>query len=139
MTTENSVARDVAEAEFDKFVEEMDLDVDESRMDSEDLTSFGKQKNRIICAIERGHMVINENGEAVYTPHHRDTKHREAITFRERTGASLMAQDGKKKNYDVAKTYAIMGDMCKVHPNIFAGMKGTDIKTCEAIYALLMD
>jgi hypothetical protein len=138
-TTENQVSRDVAEVEFDRFAEEMDLDVDESRMDAEDRTAFDKQKNRIICAIERGHLVINEDGEAVYTPHHRKTKQREAITFHERSGASLMAQDGKKKNQEVGKTYAIMGDMCKVHPSVFANMYGTDIKTCEAIYALLMD
>ena len=50
-----------------------------------------------------------------------------------------MAMDGKKKGHDVKKTYAVMADMCKVHPNVFAGLAGSDIKVCEAIFALLMD
>ena len=133
------VAKEVAENEFDRFVESMDLDVDTSGMDAEDLTAFNKQKGRIIRAVQSGSLIFNDDGEAVYTPQHKNTKHKEPITFHERTGASLMAMDGKKKNHDVAKTYAVMADMCKVHPSTFAGMVGTDVKVCEALFALLMD
>lgn len=140
MSTDNPVAREVAESEFDRFAEEMDIDTDvDGFTDDEDRTAFNKQRGRIIRAIERGHLVINDEGEAVYTPFHARSKYREAITFHERTGASLMAMDGKKKGHDVAKTYAIMGDMAKLPPATFAGLAGPDIKACEAIYALLMD
>lgn len=135
----DKVAKEVAEQEFERFVEEMDLDLDTSQMDAEDLTAFNKQKSRIIRAIERGHLVINENGEAEYTPSNGRSKHQETIVFHERTGASLMAMDSKKKNHDVAKTYAVMADMCKVHQSVFAGLVGTDVKICEALFALLMD
>lgn len=136
---ENPVALEVAEAEFDRFADEMDLDLDTSQMDAEDLAQFGKQKRRILRAIERGNLVISEKGEAVYTPCNARSKSSDPVTFHERTGASLMAMDGKKKNYDVAKTYAVMAEMCKVHPNVFAGLAGSDVKICEAIFALLMD
>lgn len=136
---ENKVATEMAEQEFDRFVECMDLDVDTSGMDSEDLTAFNKQKGRIVKQIERGALVINDNGEAVYTPQNKRSEHSDAITFHERTGASLMAMDGKKKGHDVAKTYAVLADMCNVHPNVFAGLVGTDVKVCEALFALLMD
>lgn len=135
----NVVDAETADAEFARFEDEMDLDLDTSAMDAEDLTAFTKQKKRIIKAVRRGNLVFNENGEAIYTPQHKRTRHKDAITFNERTGASLIAQDGKKKNHDVAKTYAIMAEMCKVHPNIFAGMVGEDVKVCEALFALLMD
>lgn len=135
----NKVDKETAAVEFDRFTEAMDLDLDTSEMDAEDLTAFNKQKRKIVTAIERGALVINEEGEAVYTPSNKRSKHTDAITFHERTGASLMAMDGKKKNHDVAKTYAMMGDMCKLPPKTFAGLVGTDVKVCEAIYALLMD
>ena len=135
----NPIAKEVAEQDFDRFVEEMDLDLDTSEMDAEDLTAFNKQKSRVIRAIERGHLIINDKGEAEYTPFKDRSKHKDAIVFHERTGASLMAMDGKKKNHDVAKTYAVMADMCKVHQNVFAGLVGSDVKTCEALFALLMD
>lgn len=134
-----AIAKDVALVEFDRFIEEMDIDADTSTMDAEDTTQFNKQKNRIIRAIENGHLVINEDGEAIYTPHHRNSKHKEPITFHERTGASLMAMDSQKQSKMVARTYAVMADMCKVPASTFAGLAGSDIKVCEALFALLMD
>ena len=133
----DKVALEVAENEFNRFTDNMDLDVDERFMDEEDLTAFNKQKRRIITAICNGSLVINENGEAVYTP--QKSGDIEPLVFHERTGASVMAMDNKKKNHDVAKTYAVMGDITGVHQNTFAKMKGIDIKICEAIFALLMD
>lgn len=133
------VAVEVAEQEFERFVEAMDLDLNTSDMDADDLAGFNKQKRRIIRAITRGHLVFNENGEAVYTPKHPRTSHKDPITFHERTGASIMAMDGKKKGHDAAKMYSILAEMCKVHPKTFAGMVGEDVKVCEALFALLMD
>lgn len=133
------IALEVAEQEFERFADSMDLDLNTSKMDAEDLGTFTKTKDRMLRAMQRGALVINDNGEAVYTPQRPGSKHKDAITFHERTGASLMAMDGKKKGHDVAKTYAILADMCRVHPNVFAGLAGQDIKVCEGLFALLMD
>lgn len=140
-TTENKfkINRETALLEFDRFSESMDLDLDADQMDAEDLTQFNKQKSKVVRAIEKGCLVINDNGEAVYTPQNKKSRYDQPITFHERTGASLMAMDGKKKNYDVAKTYAVMGDMCKLPPKVFAGLMGIDVKICEALFAFLMD
>lgn len=135
----NIVDKETAEKEFDRFAEAMDLDLDTAGMGTEDLTALNRQKKKIVTAIKRGALLFNEDGEAIYTPQHERSRHKDPITFHERTGASLMAMDGKKKNYDVAKTYAVMADMCKVPASVFAGLVGVDIKTCEALFALLMD
>lgn len=131
----NKISKDMAEIEFQRFVDSMDLDIDETTMNDEDKDSFLIQKRKLISAIEKGYLVINENGEAVYTPQKSDVG---SLTFHERTGASILAMDGKKKNQDIAKMYAVMADMCKVSAKTFANLKGVDIKTCEAIFALLM-
>jgi hypothetical protein len=136
---EPKVNIDMANAEFNRFTEAMDLDLDTDDMDEEDLTQFTKQKKKIINALMDGSLIINNNGEAVYTPRNPKSKREEPITFNERSGVSVMAMDGKKKNYDVRKTYAIMAEMCKVHQSVFANLVGIDIKTCEAIFSLLMD
>ena len=133
------VAKEVAESEFDRFVERMDLDVDTSIMDEEDVTAFNRQKSRIIKAMMAGTLVINENGEAAYVPQHERSKYKELITFREHSGASVMATDNKKKNQNVAATFAMMADMTGLHPGTFAGLVGSDIKICMAIFTLLMD
>lgn len=136
---EQKVGRDVAVQEFERFAEAMDLDFDESIMDDDDISNFIKTKNRVLRAIQYGDLVINEGGEAVYTPTNAKSKITEPITFHERTGAAVMAMDGKKKGHDVAKTYAVMADMCRVPPKVFAGLVGIDGKVCEAVFTLLMD
>jgi len=131
------VATEVAEQEFERFLESMDILIDPTKLDAEDLTAFNKQKQKIVWSIERGYLIINEEGEPVYTPW--KTENIDAITFHERTGASLMAIDGKKKGHDVAKTYAMMADLTGTHPSVFAKLRGMDIKVCESLFNLLMD
>lgn len=133
------IVKEMAEAEFDRFIECMDLYFDTAEMDADDLTGFNKNKSRLVRAIQNASLVINDNGEAVFTPKNPKSKHQEPIVFHERSGVSLSAMDGKRKNHDVAKTYAVMGEMCKVHPKVFAGLVGNDIKVCESLFILLMD
>lgn len=132
------VAQEVAEQEFERFADAMALDVDESFMDEEDRKGFRAQKRRFVKAVQDGSLVINDDGEAVYTPQNAKSKYKEPIIFHERTGATLRATDGKKKNHDAERTYAMIADMCKIPASAFAGMVGADIKTCEAIFILLM-
>lgn len=133
----DKVAIEVAEKEFERFVDSADLDVDTAHMDADDQAGFEKTKRRLLRAICDGSLIINEKDEPVYTP--KNTDDVEPITFHERTGASIMAMDGKKKNHNVAQMYAIMGEMTKRHPNTFAKLVGIDIKICESIFMLLMD
>lgn len=133
------IGLEVAESEFDRWVEAMDLDLDQATMDTADLASFSKQRRRLIRAMMKGALVIREDGLAVYTPYNKNSKSNEPLIFNERTGASLMAMDSRKSGHDAARTYAILGDLCKVHPSIFANLAGEDIKVCEALFAFLMD
>jgi len=133
------VSKEVAVDEFERFLEAMDIDGDVEYMDDEDSANFRKAKGRIIRAIVAGSVMINEEGEAVFTAQNEKSRLETPLTFHERTGASLMASDGKKQNQQVAKTYAMMADMCKTSPKTFANLVGSDIKICEALFALLMD
>lgn len=129
------VGTEVCEAEFQKFVEAMDLDVDPKGMDEEDKESFVSCKRIMMRAMEDGSLVVNENGECVYTPKKGKT---DPITFYEPTGASYMAMDSKKKGHDVSKTYATMADI--THQDIirFSKMANRDIKVCSAIVQLFL-
>ena len=133
------ITQELAEQEFNRFVEAMDLDLDPSDMDAEDLAGFLKTKKRLIKAVMAGSLVFNDDGEAVYTPVNPKSKYQDPITFHERTGTSIMAMDGKKKGHDVAKMYAVMADLTRLPAVTFSGLVGVDIKVCESILLLLMD
>lgn len=136
---ELKVSIEVAESELDRFAEAMDLDLDVSEMDADDLNSYTKTKRLLLRQMCAGNLIINENGEAEYTPWRPESKHKEAIVFHERSGASVLGMDGRKKGHDIAKGYAAMAEMTRLHSSVFANLRGTDIKVCEAIFALLMD
>lgn len=133
---ESKVALEVAEQEFSRFVELMDLDVETSGMDEEDRKSFEQQKHRILVAIQAGALIINEAGEPVYTPQR--SSGTGPITFYEPTGASLMAMDRRKKGEDVSKLYAIMSDITKTHVSTFAKMRIADLKVCQAVLTFFL-
>lgn len=133
MAREIKVAREQAEAEFDEWLEQMDIVLGDDIEDNRD-------KERVIKSIMYGDLTFNDEGEAVYTPWRKLSKHREPITFRERTGADLMAADGRngKAKGLVHQTYAMMGSLCGVEASTFSRLSGSDIKNCEAIFSLLM-
>lgn len=134
------VDKETANQFFENWAIDMDIDIDKSKMDDEDIAGFENAKMKVINAIMRGHLVFNEDGEAVYTPYRKKSKKcGEAITFYERTGETLLAQDGKKKNAEVKKTYAVMAQMTKGHPSDFVNMAGADLGVCMALFMLLMD
>lgn len=129
---ENKIDRETAEREFDRFMDAMDLDTDSSAWDEDDRKSFDQQKDRIVRAIQNGSLVVNDDGEPVYTTG------AETLTFHEPKGSALMAMDRRKKGEDVGKFYATMADITGTNAKTFALMKNRDLKVCMAITALFL-
>jgi hypothetical protein len=125
-----------AEKEFERFVDLMDLDVDMSGMSTEDRQDFAQQKRRILKAIECGSLIINDNGEPVFTP--KRTSDANSLTFHEPTGASLAAMDRTKKDHDITKLYTTMADMTRSTPATFAMMKMPDLQVCMSITTIFL-
>jgi len=133
MHEQQKVATEVAEQEFERFIEAMDLDIDTSRMDVDDTRSFEEAKHIIVRAMERGSLVVDENGQPVYT-----LSGGERITFYEPTGATFMAMDNKKRGQDVAKLVAIMADMTRQPAATFSKLPNRDFKVCRTLVTLFL-
>lgn len=134
--SERTVDPETAEQEFERWIEAMDIDTDPASMDEDDKASFQNQKRVITRAMEYGRLIINEEGEAVFTPVSVDVDGG-AITFAEPTGADKMAVDKHKQGQSVHQAYAAMGSVTKQPPKLFAKMKQRDLRVCEAVFALL--
>lgn len=129
MTAEN------AELELQRFADAMDLDIDASRMDESDKKSFESTKYKLIRAMQRGRLVIDDKGQPIYSPAHDDAG---SVTFHQPTGSMIAASDGKKDTENIKRLNAIMGEMTHCHPSRFANMKLPDLKVCQAIAALFL-
>ncbi len=133
----DKIALEIAEAEFDNYVDGKRICVDTSIMNEEDLSTFLTNKNRIISAIRYGDLVFNDDGKAVYTPTHPESRDKEPLTFGERTGVTSMAADGKKKGENMKGAYATIAAQCGVHTSIITNLAGYDLKVMESLYILL--
>lgn len=133
---EDKVSAEMAEQEFDRFAESMDLEFDTSSMDPEDKKGFDHNKGIIIKAIQKGSLFIDDKGQPVYTPQR--TADVAPIVFKEPTGASLMAMDSGKKAEDVKKLYHVMADVTGREPKVFSNMKMADLKVCMAVITLFL-
>ena len=134
--SDNKVADEVAEAEFDRFLDCMDIDAGLRGMDDEDRAAFFESKRRFLRAVKNGSLVVNENGEPVFTPVKSDNTN--PITFREPEGAHLMQADTKKKDHAVTKFYAMMAGLTGESVQRFAKMKQRDLAVCQAIALILL-
>jgi hypothetical protein len=134
---DKKIAIEVAETEFDRFVNEMDLDVDTKFMNEDERNGFEKQRRRIVNAIAHGNLVIDNDGHAVYTP--RNMELDAPLRFEQFGGQTLSATNGKKRDDRAMQLHSMMAEMTKVGPNTFNKMRGVDTKVCMALTMLLMD
>lgn len=129
----DKVDKTVAEAEFDRFLESMDIRGPDERSGEEERASFDSLRATIIGAMCDGRLVIDESGQPVYSP---KIGNETALTFHEPTGGDYMAMDGKKDHQKMARMYAVLGSMTKTDPKRFSFMKARDLKVCTAIFSL---
>jgi len=134
---DNKISLEMAEQEFMRFGDAMDLDFDTDFMDEEDRKGFEANKRRIVKAIMSGAMVVNDDGCPVYTPQ-KAVGDVNAITFYEPTGATYMAMDRKKKTEDMGKMIAVMADFTQTSSGILSKMKNSDFKVCLAVTLLFL-
>lgn len=134
---EDRVSEEAAVHEFDRFVEAMDLDIDESILNDADKEGLKLNRYRIIKAIRNGSLVVNDQGEPIFTPR-RSPKAGGPFHFREPKGGDLMEMDRKKANQDVSKTYGVLGAITKQPQSAFGAMVIGDLNICTSIMTLFL-
>lgn len=132
----DKIGLDVAENEFDRFMDAMALDDKCENLSEEDKEGFEKNKRVVIKALRKGSLIINDNGEPVFTPTRSEDK--KQITFYEPTGAIFTAQDKRKDTEMFAKLNLSMGNMTKTHASLFVKMAVSDLQICQAIFTLFL-
>jgi len=135
MNTEENEVRvvsSVAEDEFWRWVEAMDLRVPQENTEDND-----DQKGRVIAAIERGELVIDDSGFAIFTPQRPGSKHKEPLKFHEPGMDAWSAMDKHKNKFN--NMCEGLGVVTKTHPSVFRSkIIGEDLKVCFALMNFLM-
>lgn len=130
-----NVPPEVAEQEFERFCEAMDLETDlETMGDEEDIKAYKRERATVIRAVCAGRLEFDDaTAEPVFYP-----SKGEPLRFREPTGASFQAMEGKKRNAHVTQLYATMADITGQTTKTFSLMPNRDLKVCRALTLLFM-
>lgn len=133
MSPEPKVARDVAEAEFDKWAKAMRLErkLDPSTLDDEDKKGLAVTKATILGAIQDGILAVDEEGRFVMTVGEK------RVLFKKPKGADLMAIDSAKAEAGVQKTVKFLTSVTGGQVS-FAQMDLADVQICDAIATLFL-
>lgn len=130
---EPKVAREVAEEEFARFMREMDLREEDPLRDADDQQGYEENKRIFIESVMAGKLVVNEDGEPVFT-----TSEGRAITFHEPTGNDIMAMDKAKQTQKTKGLFNMLASQTGAPLLVFAKMRNRERKVCEAIFVLFM-
>lgn len=130
------VAAEVAEDEFLRLCEALDVDLD--GMDAEDAESFEDIKRPIVRALRRGRLTIDEAGQPTVRLKFPIGDVAE-VTFYRPTGATIMAAGDSRKKNEIEKLNLMMADITKQPSSVFAKMDYvTDGKLCQGITRLFL-
>jgi len=121
------ISPSVADAEFERFAAAMDIDTDKSGMPDEDRVEFNNSKRLMTRAMVAGKLIINDNGEPVYS------YGEQSLTFYEPTGADFLSMDGKGATAGFRKTFHLLSAITRTSPTLFGKMPNRDLKVCQAI------
>lgn len=130
------VALEVAENEFKRFTDAMDLKLDPDSMSRKDRTDFFALKQTILDALQSRHVTINDDGEPVLHPKSGDDK--TPITFHEPTGGTFSSMDLVNEKHKVAQLRQLMASMTKQPVKRFNALKQRDLKVCDALLLLFL-
>lgn len=130
---EAKVTKEVAEAEFDRFMEAMDLESAPVHKDDEDRESFESAKYELVNSIMHGNLVF-EDDVLMLTPKGGG----DAIRFPEPDGKTIIAMDQAKKGHDQARMFKLLAQLTKSTEVRFHAMKRRDLRVCEAILQLFL-
>ncbi|MBP7735954.1 MAG: hypothetical protein KA369_08280 [Spirochaetes bacterium] len=135
----SKIDNETAELEFNRLCEAWEIDNDTENMTEEDRSSFNGQKAKILNAVRRGRLIVEEDGEVLtYTFAKADTAGCERITIKRPNGAGIISMDRYKDREGIHKTYAVLASMTGKDTSFFSKLDGIDIKVPLAVVALFL-
>lgn len=130
-----TVAREVAEAEFQRWADAMRLTrkLDLAKMSDADKAALGVLRECLLDAMQDGQLVVDEEGRFVLA-----IAGVEPLVFNKPTGASVMAMDQAKGTEPTRKLVKFLADMTKRTTDTFAKLDLVDLQVCDSIAQLFL-
>lgn len=127
------IGKDVAEQQFEKLCVSRRIETDISSFNEREKAIFNNRKADMLRLMMAGTLVLNEQGDPVYTPPLKDAK---SLTFHRVTGAVLM--EGDNITGSVERLLAIATVLTKSNPGELAKLEAPEFRAIDDITAFLI-
>lgn len=134
---QKKIDEETAEKEFYRFCNLWDIDDNQKYMTAEDIADFDNQKRRMVKAISKGLLTINDDGTLNYTLYE-PVNQTDQITFKMPNGKAWTDLDKYKTDQLMHKTNVFFMNMTGQYPRFFAEMHGIDMKFCQALIGFFL-
>jgi hypothetical protein len=128
---EPKVSIEVAEAQFELFMEKWRLSAKLERMSDEQRDNYTRNRAVFIDAVMDGCLAVEDDGSPVFTP--TDSEPRTQLRFKRPRGKTLMAIDDVKQEKQMRRTHAVLSAFTEQNGSVFANMYTSDLDVCYAI------
>ena len=135
--SEPKISESVAESEFERWADAVDIEYDEKVFDEASKNEFERNKTILVREIQRGSLVISDEGEATYTPWKKRTKDKTPMTFREKEAGDLVIGDRKGMG-DVTLTINLIARLTGRPFDSVKGLAGRDLTVVQTIFSFLV-
>jgi hypothetical protein len=128
-TNQDLVGDDVCEHELARFADAYDLDLNPT--DADDKKKLDDSKAILIRAMKRGRLVIDADGNPVYT-----ATGGEVFKFKQWTGATLMNAQGVSDTHQVTKLHRMLAEVTGRDATAFAKLAGPEYRVVTTLFTL---
>lgn len=125
-----------ARGEFIRFAKVMRIDLDTTGLDDNTRRDTEKEIRDFVREIQRGSLMIDEEGQPVYTP--QVSNRTKPFTFYRPKGGHLVAIDKKQEHAKVAQSFAVLGEVVREPPVMFSNLAYSDTKVLQLILGLFL-
>ena len=129
--------RELAEAEFLRMCENCDIETEFAEDEKTEADAFEKEKRAVVKLIQKGSLVITEEGNAEYTPQRSVSQ--KPVTFKEPRGSALTAMGGVGKDQEMKRIMLAMVDFSDAHSvKQFIQMSKRDVAACLLLGSIFL-
>jgi len=131
------MAPEVAEAEFTRFAELWDIDVDETSMSEDDLEGFEKLKRPLVRGFAGGWVTLDDEGILTVALRHSKNVDYDTLSL-DPSKADVLSMDKYKDRQNQHKIKAYMGTMARKPVKLLAGIDPRDEKYLRGAILLFL-
>lgn len=133
----SKVAMEVAVAEFERMCKARRVCTDPAMLDDGDVAGLADIRKKLTRAIVAGDLVIEDNGDPVYTPPVEGAK---PLRFHKPTSATYMAMDGKDEDAQGSHMRMVRGitEMTRSNKGDVSKLDAPDYQVCQSLAQLFL-